>query len=98
MTPLRQRMVEDLKIRQYAPATRANYIRCVAQFAKHFGRPIERLTLEHVREFLVPPLATASPTPDTRSSKPPWLAWNSCAAGDRSSRGRRRVPSRSRDA
>ena len=52
MTPLRQRMVEDLKIRRYSPATQANYIRCVAQFARHFGRPVERLSQEHVREFL----------------------------------------------
>jgi hypothetical protein len=39
MTALRQRMLEDLQIRNYAPTTVAACIRSVVEFAKHFGRP-----------------------------------------------------------
>jgi hypothetical protein len=38
MTALRQRMLEDLQVRNYAPTTIAAYIRSVAEFAKHFGK------------------------------------------------------------
>ncbi|HSC27219.1 MAG TPA: phage integrase N-terminal SAM-like domain-containing protein [Vicinamibacterales bacterium] len=37
MTPLRQRMVEDMQIRNLAPATQRAYVKYVAQFARHFG-------------------------------------------------------------
>src|SRR6266487_3423804 len=35
MTSLRQRMLEDLRIRNYAPTTVECYVRAVAEFAKH---------------------------------------------------------------
>jgi hypothetical protein len=38
VTTMRQRMMEDLQIRNYAPATVRAYIRGVANFAKHFGK------------------------------------------------------------
>jgi len=46
-------MVEDLKVRRYAPGTRANYVRCVERLAVHFGRSPDCLGVEEVREFLV---------------------------------------------
>lgn len=36
--PLRQRMMEDLQIRNYAPPPIPAYVRGVAEFAKHFGK------------------------------------------------------------
>jgi hypothetical protein len=39
MTTLRQRMLEDLRIRNYAPSTVRCYVRAVADFAKHFNKP-----------------------------------------------------------
>ena len=53
MTPLRKRMVEDMKIRQFAPGTQYQYIRAVERFAQHFGRSPERLGREEIRDFLV---------------------------------------------
>jgi integrase/recombinase XerD len=49
MTTLRQRMLEDLRIRNYAPTTVASYIRSVAAFAQHFNKPPDQLGPEEIR-------------------------------------------------
>ena len=51
MTSLRQRMLEDLRIRNYAPATVVCYIRAVAEFAKHFNQPPDQLGPEEIRAW-----------------------------------------------
>jgi integrase/recombinase XerD len=51
MTELRRRMLEELQLRNYSPHTRRAYIRCVADFAKHFKAAPDRLGPEHVREY-----------------------------------------------
>ena len=51
MTPLRQRMLEDLQLRNYSPQTIHCYLRCVADFAKHFGISPEHLGPEQVRIY-----------------------------------------------
>jgi len=51
MTPLRQRMTEDMQIRNYAAGTQQNYVRHVADFAKYFGRSPEQLDLEAIRQY-----------------------------------------------
>ena len=52
MTPLRQRMIEEMRMRNLAPGTQAIYVGCVARFARHFGRSPEELSAENVREYL----------------------------------------------
>ena len=51
MTALRQRMLEDLRIRNYAPTTVACYIRSVAEFARHFNKPPDQLGPEEIRSW-----------------------------------------------
>jgi integrase/recombinase XerD len=51
MTPLRQRFLDDLRIRNYAPKTIEAYVTAVARFARHFGRSPDTLGAEDVRTF-----------------------------------------------
>ena len=38
MTPLRQRMIDDMQLRNLAASTQRQYIAYVAGFAKYFGK------------------------------------------------------------
>ena len=51
ITPLRQRMIEDMTIRNLSPTTQASYVHWVKSFARHIGRSPDRATLEDVRAF-----------------------------------------------
>ncbi len=48
---LRTRMMQDLRIRNYSEKTVSIYVRCVAAFAKYFGRSPEELNERHIREY-----------------------------------------------
>jgi site-specific recombinase XerD len=51
MTPLRQRFLDDLRLRNYSPRTLEAYVAGVARFARHFGRSPDQLGPEEVRAF-----------------------------------------------
>jgi integrase/recombinase XerD len=51
VTPLRQRMLEDLQIRQYSPTTIRIYLHAISAFAQHFGNSPDRLGAEHIRQY-----------------------------------------------
>ena len=51
MTPLRQRMLEELQRRNYSPSTFRGYILAVKQFAEFFRESPEKLGAEEVRRF-----------------------------------------------
>ena len=51
MTPLRQRYIDDLRLRNYARRTIDSYVGQVAAFARHFGRSPERLGRDDVRAY-----------------------------------------------
>jgi Phage integrase, N-terminal SAM-like domain len=43
MTPLRQRMIEDMRIRNFTEQTQTSYCQYVSQFARYFHRSPELL-------------------------------------------------------
>ena len=53
MTPLRQRMLEDMQLRNFAPATQKNYIHYLADYAKYFNTSPENLDLEDLRQYML---------------------------------------------
>ena len=53
MTPLRQRMIEDMQVRNFSPRTQATYLHQVARFAGHFGRSPEVLGPAELRAYQV---------------------------------------------
>jgi site-specific recombinase XerD len=53
ISPLRQRMLEDMTVRRIGEKTRSNYIRHVATFTAFLGRSPDTATAEDVRHFQV---------------------------------------------
>ena len=53
MTPLRQRMLEDMQLRNFAPATQKQYIHYVTDYAKYFWTSPEHLDLEDLRQYML---------------------------------------------
>lgn len=53
MTPLRQRMMEDMQIRNLAPHTQRAYCGYVSLFARHFHKSPELLGPENIRAYQV---------------------------------------------
>jgi integrase/recombinase XerD len=53
MTPLRQRLIEELVLRRYADKTREAYIHAVAGLATYYGRPPDQLSDQETRAYLL---------------------------------------------
>lgn len=51
MTPLRQRMIEDMQVRNLSPRTIDCYVRQVASFARYFKRSPQLLGLDEIRAY-----------------------------------------------
>jgi integrase/recombinase XerD len=51
ITPLRQRMIEDMTIRNLSVTTQASYVHWVKSFALHIGRSPDQATMEDVRAY-----------------------------------------------
>lgn len=51
MSPLRQRMLEDLRLRNYAVRTQQIYLEHVSRFARRYGRSPEQLGPEEIRSY-----------------------------------------------
>jgi len=53
MTPLRQRMLEDMQVRNLSALTQRAYLEHVSRFARHFGASPARLGPEEIRAYQV---------------------------------------------
>ena len=53
MTPLRQRMIEDMRIRNLSSNTQDSYLQQVSQFARHFGKSPAELCPDDIRAYQV---------------------------------------------
>ena len=50
-SPLRQRMLEDMRMRKLAPHTQEAYVRAVRTLAAYLGRPPDTASVEDLRQF-----------------------------------------------
>lgn len=51
ISPLRQRMIEDMSLRKLAPRTQSGYIRAIKNFTRFLGRPPDTATAEDLRRY-----------------------------------------------
>jgi len=51
ISPLRQRMIDDMRMRKLSPKTQASYIRVVKRFAKFLGRSPDTASAEDLRRY-----------------------------------------------
>ena len=53
MTPLRQRMIEDMQLRGFSARTQEAYLHAVRQLAAHFHKPPDRLSEEELPQYFL---------------------------------------------
>ena len=53
MTPLRQRMLNDMTVRGLADNTRKSYLNSVSGLARHYGRSPDRISAQEVQDYLI---------------------------------------------
>jgi integrase/recombinase XerD len=51
ISPLRQRMIDDMRMRKFAAKTQSNYIRAVIQFTRFLGASPDTATVEDLRRY-----------------------------------------------
>ena len=53
MSKLRERMTQDLRLRNFSEGTIVCYLRAIRQYAEHFGKSPDQLNREHLRQYLL---------------------------------------------
>jgi len=51
MTPLRQRMIDDMQLRNFSPQTQRSYLHYITGFANYYNTSPERLGLDEIRLY-----------------------------------------------
>jgi integrase/recombinase XerD len=67
VSPLRQRLIDDMHVRRFSRETQRNYIRDVGRFATFLGRPPDTATAEDLRRFQVEQRDAGVPAPTMNS-------------------------------
>ena len=67
ISPLRQRMIDDMNVRRFSRETQRNYIRDVGRFATFLGRSPDTATVDDVRQFQIEQREAGVPTPTMNS-------------------------------
>jgi site-specific recombinase XerD len=67
ISPLRQRLIDDMNTRQFSRETQRNYIRDIGRFATFLGRSPAAATVEDVRRFQIEQRDAGVPTPTMNS-------------------------------
>ncbi|WP_246811581.1 phage integrase N-terminal SAM-like domain-containing protein [Mesorhizobium silamurunense] len=70
ITPLRQRMQQDMLMRGLGPHTQQDYVRHVRRFAAFLGRAPDTATTEDIRRFQLSQHENGMGPPDQRRPKP----------------------------
>ncbi len=63
ISPLRQRMIEDMTIRKFAPRTQEGYIRAVKGFSAFLGASPDRASFEDLRRYQLHLVASGAGAP-----------------------------------
>ena len=53
MTPLRNRMIEDLQLRGYSDSTQSLYVNAVRQLCEHYNKFPGRISEEELRNYFL---------------------------------------------
>jgi len=67
ITPLRQRLIDDMTMRRFSPVTQRDYVRDVGRLATFLGRPPDTATAEDPRRFQVEQRDSGVPVPTMNS-------------------------------
>ena len=78
VSPLRQRMIDDMRMRKLSEKTQTHYLRWVQRFAAYRGRSPDTATVEDLRQHLV---ARRSHSGRSAGSTPPIVAVRALARG-----------------
>ena len=67
ITPLRQRLIDDMEVRRFSRETQRNYIRDIGRFATFLRRSPDTATAEDIRRFQIEQLDAGVPVPTMNS-------------------------------
>ena len=67
ISPLRQRLIDDMTMRRFSPETQRNYVRDVGRFVTFLGRSPDTATPDDVRQFQIDQREAGVSTPTMNS-------------------------------